>query len=325
MTTLKMFAWIFSLGSLAFLWGGSRAHGRHHGLNISTSDDRRITDCGQVRIRYEDEETARAEEKLTAPKSKVSTLRVDGPANGGMRIQAWDGDEFSVTACKAASGWKESEAKQRLGEISVSFSNGELTARGPSDEDTWVVYWIIQAPRNSTFDLSTNNGEISLFEADGHVKARSHNGPISLVKFSGDANLRTTNGPIGLHSAQGEIDARTENGPIDFSGNGGNIRMDTQNGPVEVRLTGNSWAGTGLEANTQNGPVTLMIPDGFSSGVRVEAAGHSPFSCEARGCDSAHGSWRRNHQSVQFGGDTSTVRLSTVNGPVSIEGSGRTD
>src|SRR5258708_31813393 len=155
MTTLKMFAWIFSLGSLAFLWGGSRAHGRHHGLNISTSDDRRITDCGQVRIRYEDEETARAEEKLTAPKSKVSTLRVDGPANGGMRIQAWDGDEFSGTACKAASGWKESEAKQPLGDISISFFNCRTAPRGASYASTWVVYLITKSPPHSTSYPST--------------------------------------------------------------------------------------------------------------------------------------------------------------------------
>ncbi|MGH9703462.1 MAG: DUF4097 family beta strand repeat-containing protein, partial [Candidatus Acidiferrales bacterium] len=166
----------------------------------------------------------------------------------------------------------------------------------------WVVYLIVEVPRNSApLDLETENGEIRLHDISAQIMARTENGPIDLTRCTG------------------EIRAKAQNGPIDFTGSAGDLRLDAQNGPITVTLTGQEWEGAGLDAHTQNGPVTLHVPDGYVSGIRVEAAGYSPFSCEARGCEEAKGTWHRENHSVNLGSGTTRVRLATVNGPVEIE------
>jgi len=60
------------------------------------------------------------------------------------------------------------------------------------------------------------------------------------------------------------------------------------------------------------------LPEGYRSGVRVEARGYSPFSCSAAACAAARKDWDHQNRSVQFGSAPLVVRLSTVNGPVSI-------
>jgi hypothetical protein len=55
--------------------------------------------------------------------------------------------------------------------------------------------------------------------------------------------------------------------------------------------------------------------------VLVEASGYSPMSCEAAVCADAQRTWDNRTRRIQFGGEPVLVRLSTVNGPVSV-GSG---
>ena len=90
-----------------------------------------------------------------------------------------------------------------------------------------------------------------------------------------------------------------------------------------MKLDGVSWNGR-LDASTQNGPVSLKLPRGFRSGVLVEQSGHGPISCRAEDCkqismyaedENDDGRVRR----LQFGSGPQVVRLSTVNGPVSVK------
>ena len=57
-------------------------------------------------------------------------------------------------------------------------------------------------------------------------------------------------------------------------------------------------------------------PNNYTSGVLVQSRGYSPFQCS--GCEGAHKDFDDNNKSVQFGSGAPVVRLSTVNGPVSI-------
>jgi DUF4097 and DUF4098 domain-containing protein YvlB len=170
-----------------------------------------------------------------------------------------------------------------------------------------VVFFIVQAPRGAVLDMETINGEISFRHVSGRIDARAANGPIS------------------LRDCQGQVRAHTENGPIDFFGQSGDFRLDAQNGPISVRLTGNQWDGAGLDARTENGPLTLEVPDGYTSGVRVESAGYSPFECKASACDHAQGTWRGGHNSIAMGSGNALVKMRTVNGPVSIQTAGLHD
>jgi hypothetical protein len=281
--------------------GLANARSDRHNLTVSTNDHEDITNCSQVEMRFGHEETARAEDQFTLARKDVARLAVRPAKNGGMAVQGWDRDEYSIKACKAAGGSSESSARNVLGQISVSTHSGNVTAQGPGDEDSWVVFFIVQAPRNAVLDMETENGPIGFRHVFGKIEARAANSPIS------------------LRDCEGQVRVHTENGPIDFFGNSGDFRLDAQNGPVSVHLTGTAWQGVGLEARTENGPLTLRVPDGYSSGVRVESAGYSPFECNAPACDHAQGSWRQGHHSIEMGQGNALVRMQTVNGPVAIK------
>jgi DUF4097 and DUF4098 domain-containing protein YvlB len=240
----------------------------------------------------------RSEEK-TLSKSEAAVLQVHPHENGGVQVVGWDKDTYSVTACKAAAGSGDA-AERILSQITMSTENGRVSTKGPADDDDWTVYLLIRAPKSASIDLDTMNGPISLYDVNGKLSARAHNGPISLKNFSGEADVRAVNGPISV------------------DGSSGNVRVHTENGPISVSLAGKTWSGTGLSADAQNGPLTLMVPSGYQSGFIVESRNYAPMSCQASICDNARKTWDDNNRRIEYGSTPALIRLSTVNGPVSV-------
>jgi DUF4097 and DUF4098 domain-containing protein YvlB len=315
----KMFTLFAAIGIAAGISQAVPSHNhRHsHSMSLNVDDNATLTDCNQIKVEIDDRSAARAEQQLNFSQSEVQTLHVRGDENAGMRVQGSDSKDYSVKVCKAA------VAGDILSQISVTREGSELVIKGPStQEDSWIVYLIIQAPKDAGLDLESVNGEISARGLGGSIRARNENGPISFRKCSGTLDAETTNGPIDLRESGGSIRAESDNGPVSYWGNSGSLKLRSENGPMSVRLTGTAWQGSGLEARTENGPLTLDVPKGFASGVRVEARGYSPFNCDAAACDQAMGTWHEMDRSVTMGKGETLVRLSTVNGPVTI-GSGK--
>ena len=269
--------------------------GHNHGISVST-DDRDVTSCDQLQFRSGNREIARSEDRLTLPQTS-STVRINAADNGGMYVYGWDRQDFGVLNCKAALSDERTTAERELQQIKMSFDDGRLTVSGP-DESDWTSYLIIHAPRSSSLSLAGMNG------------------PISISDLAGKVEVHSTNGPFAIKNSAGEVNAEIVNGPIDYAGNSGDIHLHAQNGPIAVKLIGTSWSGKGLDAESMNGPMALKLPNNYRSGVLVQARGYSPFACS--GCEGAHKDFDDHNKSVQFGSGTPVVRLSTVNGPVSI-------
>lgn len=208
---------------------------------------------------------------------------------------------YSIEVCKAAKNAED------LSAIRVTFEAGELRADGPSGRNhDWTVIYRIHAPRGADLDLRTENGPLSIRDVEGKVVAQTQNGPLSLVNVSGD------------------VDASAANGPIHVDGGSGTMKVRASNGPLTVDLDGASWSGGTLDASTKNGPLSLRIPRGYGSGVVVEAHGRGPVSCRAEGCERARRTWRDEDwddtpRMIELGAGAKNVRLSTVNGPVTIK------
>jgi hypothetical protein len=300
---MKKAAWSFFLvlATFSLLANGPLAKQRKRGWGRSQSsttmrnEDR---DCDDYDISFGYGEPLRGEEERTLPVS-AAPLRVDAPENGGVGVSGWDRNEYSITVCKAAIASGGSSAEESLRKIHLVISGGHVTVAGPPGGD-WVAHLIIRAPANAAFELSTTNG------------------PIDVRRVTGNFQARSVNGPIALRDVSGEVRAETQNGPIDFRGSRGTLRLRAENGPVNVELTGNRWEGGELDASTQNGPVSLTVPANYQSGVRVDASENSPISCRASQCRQSVRTWEHPSR-IEFGGATPVVRLSTVNGPVSIE------
>lgn len=281
----------------------------YHGHGWSTSTHGALRSCDDITVDADDYQVARDEDQYTVPKGN-GTLSVNPGQNGGVVVRGGsDAKDYQVTVCKFAGGRDEAAAKSALAQVSAKASNNAIHAQGPggsdSDDDAtrWMVYLIIQAPRDAAMELET------------------HNGPLSVEDYSGRITARTQNGPLALKNISGEAKADVQNGPVSISGSSGKASISAQNGPLSVDLTGSRWDGEGLTASTVNGPVSVRVPENYASGVEVESDGHSPMRCSAKQCDQQSSrTWDEDHRRIAINGNSpAVVKVSTVNGPVSVD------
>src|SRR6266700_2143016 len=257
----------------------ARASRHRHSVNISDGHKRPANDCSDLRIRFDDEDALVRSEERTLTKAKAPVLQVRPHRNGGVQISGWDKETYSVTACK---GVARSAGEGLLSQITMAIENGKVATNGPTGDDEWVVYLLVRTPKSASLDLDTMNGPLALYDVNAKLTAHAHNGPISL------------------------------------EGTSGSVRVHTENGPISVALDGKTWSGTGLSADAKNGPVTLTVPSGYQSSFVVESTNHAPISCHASVCDNARKTWDDEHRRIEYGSAPAMIRLSTVNGPVSV-------
>ena len=299
----RTFFFLISFSALLALgFTTARANRHRHSVNTSWGHRQPATDCSDLRIRFDDRDAVVRSEERTLTKSESAVLQVSPHRNGGVQVVGWDKDTYSVTACKAAAGSSD-EAERTLSQITMDIDHGKISVKGPGDENEWTVELLIRTPKSATIELDTMNGPISLYDVDGKLMARATNGPISLKNFSGDAEITAANGPINVEGSKGSVRIRTENGPI------------------SVALEGKAWSGTGLTADAHNGPLTLMVPSGYESSFVVESTNYAPVSCKASICDNVRKTWDDQHRRIEYGNAPAMIRLSTVNGPVSVRDS----
>jgi hypothetical protein len=269
-----------------------------HGPGISYSEDAPVARCSDLHVRFDDHDTVVQTEERTITRSEASVLVVQAESNGGIQVQGWDQDTYSVTLCKAAEAG--SGADSTLSKIHLIFQNGELGVAGPSSHDRWSAHLMLRAPKGAALDLRVNNGPLSLHHVDGNLKVHAENGPVT------------------VKDCTGELDLNSHNGPVTLEGNNGKQSVHTENGPVTLSLDGDSWTGAGVEAHATNGPVTLRIPSGYKSGVVIESDGHGPFRCKASVCSEGRKTWDDDRKRIEFGSGPTLIRISTVNGPLSV-------
>jgi hypothetical protein len=269
-----------------------------HAIEIVTHQDAALAGCSDLHMRFDGHQAVLRSEEKTISKAEAPTLRVNAESNGGLQVEGWDRDTYAVTLCKAAEAG--SDAENVLGQIKLTFSNGELGVSGPTSHHQWSAHLLIKAPRGAAMDLNVHNGPMGLFHVEGSLK------------------VHAVNGPITVRGCKGELNLSAENGPVSLEENSGKQTVRTQNGPINIDLDGTNWSGAGLEAHATNGPVTLRVPAGYQSGVILESDGNGPFSCRASVCGEGRKTWDEEHKRVEFGAGPTLVHVSTVNGPVTV-------
>jgi hypothetical protein len=280
------------------LTAAPRAIPRHHPVTVTHGNDSVAESCNDLHFEFYHRDAVMQSEERAISKSEAPVLRVRAEYNGALQVQGWDQPNYSVTLCKAAEAG--SDAESLLSQIHLTFENSELGVSGPHSGDRWRAHLLIRAPKGAAMDLQAHNGPLTLRRVDGSLKVRSENGPVTVTECTGDLDLSSHNGPVTLE------------------GNSGKQKVRTENGPVTVSLSGPSWTGSGLEAHATNGPVNLEIPSGYQSGVILESEGNGPFQCRASVCSEGRKTWDDDHKRVEFGFGPTLVRVSTVNGPVSV-------
>jgi hypothetical protein len=258
------------------------------------------TTCADLHSEFDGEPAIMESEERTLTKAEASTLRIDNLVNAGVQLRGWDKDTYSVTACKFADRDR-SDAKELLSQIKMSVEGGHVSVSGPSHGDHWNVQLLVRTPRAANLEVKAQNGPVSFSEVDGKIYARGVNGPVSMSNCTGEADISSQNGPISI------------------SGNSGKLKLHTENGPISVALQGTRWSDGGLVADAVNGPISLSVPSELKTSFVLESKGHSPITCRASVCADARKTFDDNdNRRIEYGGGTPVIRLTTVNGPVTL-------
>jgi hypothetical protein len=258
------------------------------------------TTCSDLHINFDGGPAIMETEERSVSKAEASTLRIDNLQNAGVQLRGWDKDTYSVTLCKFADRDR-SDSKELLSQIKLSVNGGRVSVSGPGHERNWNVHLLIRTPRSANLDIQAKNGPVSFSEVDGKIY------------------VRATNGPVSMSNCTGEADVTSQNGPISISGKSGKLKLHTENGPISVALQSPDWSGGGLEADAVNGPVSLSVPSELNTSFVLESRGHSPITCHASVCANARKTFDDDdNRRIEYGSGTPVIRLSTVNGPLTV-------
>jgi DUF4097 and DUF4098 domain-containing protein YvlB len=260
--------------------------------------DIEAADCSKMRMSFGKDQVAYAVQRQVVPLSS-GTLDVRPGGNGGVVIERGSGNSYSITACIGVGAETREEAQRLADGVRLSVEGNRVRVEEIERLRHGGVQLIIEAPSGARIDVETTNGPIAVDGFDGHLTARA------------------SNGPINLHNVAGVLRGVATNGPISISGSRGDIDVETQNGPITVSLDGAQWDGE-LEARAQNGPLTVTVPEGFQSGVEISSSSNSPWSCRIAACGGTEPPRQDGARTLRFGAEPVTVKVSTVNGPVTI-------
>jgi len=261
--------------------------------------DLEAADCSRHNMMFGDYVTGYAEQHTSVPLS-VGVLDIQPDSNGGVKIEKGSGSSYSITACIGAGAESRAEAQAAADAVRLSVEGGRVRVLNAPRTRSWSVQIIVEAPDGAQINAETSNG------------------PIGVTGVSGTFTVRASNGPIGLNDVEGRVTARASNGPISVTGSRGDFDVKTSNGPISISLLGSRWDGK-LDAEASNGPLHVRIPEGYQSGVEVSSSRHSPWSCRGAACGASYQEWQDGPRSVRLGSDPVNVRISTVNGPVTID------
>ena len=220
-------------------------------------------------------------EMRTAAVAASGLVEVDGGMNGGVTVVGWDRDGIEIEARVWANARTEARAREIVEQVRVRADGGRISADGPATgrREHWGVSYHVRVPRSSDLDLETHNGGIAVDDVSGTIRFDAVNGGVHLTAVGGD------------------------------------VRGETTNGGLRIELSGDRWAGAGLDAKTTNGGVRLMVPEGYSADLvtgTVNGGFEFDFPLTVQGRIG-----RRLETTLGSGG--APIRATTTNGGVKIE------
>lgn len=135
-----------------------------------------------------------------------------------------------------------------------------------SGKNALSISYRIFIPKNTTTNLQTSGGSISLDNLSGNQDFQTSGGSLSVNNVSGRINGQTSGGSISLKNSSDEIRLVTSGGSIKAENCKGNIRLVTSGGSLKLNdLNGNisaSTSGGSVEANNITGDLVAKTSGG---------------------------------------------------------------
>lgn len=152
--------------------------------------------------------------------------------------------------------------------------------------DSGRVHYEIQVPAETSLDIDTSGGSISIAATRSGAKLDTSGGGITVRDLVGDLEADTSGGSIDLADIRGRMRVQTSGGGIEGSNLDGNLSAETSGGSIDLqRVTGDihaSSSGGGIrireagglvDAETSGGGIDASFSKGNARGGRLETSG----------------------------------------------------
>ena len=151
---------------------------------------------------------------------------------------------------------EEIEKRLQKYDLNVSVSNNKLTAIAKSKERDmdWnrglSISFKVFVLKNSSTDLTTSGGSISLTNLTGDQKFTTSGGSLHVDNVGGKVDGRTSGGSIEVENSRDDIELTTSGGSIEAHNCDGKLRLTTSGGSLNLKdLKGD------IKATTSGGSV----------------------------------------------------------------------
>jgi DUF4097 and DUF4098 domain-containing protein YvlB len=174
----------------------------------------------------------------------------------------------------------------------------------------------VTLPATANLDLSTGNGDVTLGDLSGSLRATTGNGTIHATNLGGHLAFHTGNGGIDASGLDGSLRARTGNGAVRVSGRFDALELDSGRGHVHVTALAGSKMASDWSIGTGVGGVTVSLPANISADLSASTGvGHIATKFPVTVSGSIAGSSVRG----RLGAGGPLLRIHTGVGDVSIE------
>lgn len=173
----------------------------------------------------------------------------------------------------------------------------------------------ITMPGQTSLNLKSTNGMISVSDIGKDVVAKTTNGRVELRNIDGSAEAGSTNGSITAEQIGGDVTGHTTNGKISCSGLVGNLDATTTNGSVGINYDSSAPADRNIHVRTTNGSVNITLPPDFA-GTAQASTSNGKLVCDRPVTISGR---IDKHLSGTIGQGSGRLVLKTTNGSIHIQ------
>jgi hypothetical protein len=263
----------------------------------------------------------------TPAKLKVET------SGGAIKVESQSGSKVKVEMYVQKHGkyYREGDIDLSNYRIEIDKDGSQINAiarhKGPSWGNNPSISFVVYVPTETSCDLNTSGGPISVSSVNGTQELHTSGGGIDVDHLKGKITLRTSGGPINISDVEGNIDGKTSGGPISAANGSGTFDLETSGGPINLRhLSGSVRAHTSggsisadivklvdqLDLRTSGGNIVASLPS--DQGFDLDAHG----SLVDTNLNGFSGSFHRDHVEGKVKGGGPQVTLHTSGGVIRI-------
>jgi len=187
---------------------------------------------GRIVVRAADQDTTDITVDITVTGARAGEVRVsqDGPRIGIQAPKPRYGivgraDELEIEVVVPL----DSDLDARSGSASITASGRLMTVRAKSGSGAVVL------DQATTVVVGTGSGDISIAEADGHVRVRTGSGAVDLGRIARTASISTGSGDVCLGQVLGTAVVKTGSGDLEVGESAADLTSKTGSGDVVVR------------------------------------------------------------------------------------------